>query len=73
MPSSTPSQETYRMLLTEALGSPHGTSVTCSSPERLRTKLYAVRRKHTPLYDSLSFVVSPASPLTQLWITHNGK
>jgi len=63
----------FHHLLTRALGNPPGIAVNCSSPERLRMKLYTERKKHAPIYEGLAFVVSPKDPLNTLWIIHNGK
>ncbi len=51
----------------EALRSPFGVVVKTEDPERLRQKLYALRREHTDLL-ILSFVISPINPSTDLWI-----
>ena len=56
-------------LLYQALASESGIEVETSSPDRLRQKLYAERRKaEDPDLNSLSFVISPTHPTTHLWI-----
>jgi len=54
-------------LLYDALGSEHGLIVRCDNPLGLRVKLYALKSKD-PDFASLSFVLSPTHPKTDLWI-----
>jgi len=53
-------------LLYEALDTPLGLVVETPDPERLRQKLYPLR-KQDPLFEPLSFILSPLNP-TNLWI-----
>lgn len=50
-----------------ALHSEHGVVVETDDVERLRHKLYPLRKQHAEL-SVLSFVVSPENPTTELWI-----
>lgn len=52
--------------LYDALDSPLGIVVETDSPDRLRQKLYPLR-KADPLFEPLSFVLSPINP-SHLWI-----
>lgn len=52
----------------DALMQPLGIVMETSSPERLRQKLYNLRKQHEPTFDNLSFVISPTAPDSQLWI-----
>lgn len=57
--------------LYEALRSPIGIVVSTEDPERLRQKLYALRRERQdedPNLRVLSFLISPTSPGNELWI-----
>ena len=54
-------------LLYEALHSEYGVVVETNSPERLRQKLYPLRKEHEEL-SCLSFVISPINPESDLWI-----
>ncbi len=54
-------------LLYKALHSPAGIIVSTADPERLRQKLYTVRKSDSDL-DCLSFVTSPTAPKTELFI-----
>lgn len=54
-------------LLYSALNSRIGIVVTTSDPNKLKQRLYALRRK-TPAFRSLSFLTSRQSPATELWI-----
>ena len=54
-------------LLLQALNSEHGIAVKTSEPERLRQKLYKVKKSDV-IYIPLSFVLSPTSPKDELWI-----
>ena len=58
-------------LLYEALRSPRGTVIETEDPERLRQKLYAIRRESED-FAQLSFVISPINGL-DLWIVNKGK
>ena len=53
-------------LLYRAMTSPLGVVVESTSPDRLRQKLYPLR-KAQPDFAKLSFVLSPINP-NQLWI-----
>ena len=53
-------------LLYSALGSELGVVVETNDPERLRQKLYGIR-KEIPEGDRLSFIISPLNP-QDLWI-----
>lgn len=57
-------------LLYEALRTPLGTVIETEDPERLRQKLYAVR-KESEDFAQLSFVISPINGL-DLWIVNKG-
>lgn len=54
-------------LLYAAKGSTFGIVVETSSAERLRQKLYAVRREYAPEFEQLSFIISPING-SDLWI-----
>lgn len=54
-------------LLYDALNSPHGIVVSSEDPERLRQKLYPLRKAYTELA-GLALVISPSHPETDLWI-----
>ena len=54
-------------LLYEALHSEYGVIVQTNDPERLRQKLYPLRKEHEELL-CLSFVISPTNPQSDLWI-----
>jgi hypothetical protein len=54
--------------LYDALAQPRGIVVKTSSPERLRQKLYDLRKTHAPVFEDLTFLVSPSNPDDQLWI-----
>lgn len=58
-------------LLYQALYSPLGIVVESESPERLRQKLYPLRKEREEL-SCLSFVISPTNPATDLWIIKQG-
>lgn len=53
-------------LLYRAMTSPYGIVVESNDPERLRQKLYPLR-KAQPDFAPLSFVTSPMNP-NELWI-----
>jgi len=57
-------------LLFQALSSPYGIVVATSDPDRLRQKLYPLR-KTDPAFAPLAFVLSPLSP-QHLWILKQG-
>ncbi len=57
----------YLELLYDALREEVGLVVTTNNVERLRARLYALRRKDDDLA-VLSFVISPINPNTELWI-----
>jgi hypothetical protein len=57
-------------LLYDALRTPLGTVIQTEYPERLRQKLYAVRRENQD-FAPLSFVISPINGL-DLWIVNKG-
>lgn len=59
--------ESLLELLYRAYNSPKGIAVTTTSPERLRQKLYAVRKADKDL-SCLSFTLSPHDPAGELWI-----
>lgn len=53
--------------LYEALASDHGLRLHTSNPERLRAKLYTLRKQDED-FKTLSFVISPTNPGAELWI-----
>lgn len=53
-----------------ALRSPLGIVLETSDPERLRQRLYAIRRKHED-FVPLSFIISPFNG-ADLWIVNKG-
>lgn len=57
-------------LLYDALRTQLGTVIQTEDPERLRQKLYAVRRENSD-FTPLSFVISPINGL-DLWIVNKG-
>jgi hypothetical protein len=57
-------------LLFQALAEPHGIIVATSDPEKLRQKLYPIR-KTDPAFTPLAFILSPLSP-QHLWILKQG-
>lgn len=57
-------------LLYAALNSPRGTVIQTEDAERLRQRLYAVR-KESEDFAQLSFVISPINGL-DLWIVNKG-
>ena len=61
--------EELTILLYEALENPLGLLVTTTNPDTLRQKLYQAR-KMDETFASLSFVISPEHPESQLWIVH---
>lgn len=54
-------------LLYAALGEQIGICVVTNSPEKLRQKLYAVRKENAE-FMGLSFLISPTAPQEHLWI-----
>lgn len=50
-----------------ALRSECGIKLSTSDPERLRQKLYKIR-KDDPELEVLSFVISPTNPQGELWL-----
>lgn len=59
-------------LLYEALHSEVGIIVQTSDVEKLRQKLYPLRKESEEL-QVLSFIVSPTNPNSELWIVKNGE
>lgn len=57
-------------LLYDALRTPLGTVIETEDPERLRQKLYAIRRENED-FIPLSFVISPINGM-DLWIVNKG-
>jgi hypothetical protein len=57
-------------LLYAALHSPSGTVIQTEDPERLRQRLYAIR-KESEDFAQLAFVISPINGL-DLWIVNKG-
>lgn len=57
-------------LLYDALRTPLGTVIQTEDPERLRQKLYGIRRESED-FAALSFVISPINGL-DLWIVNKG-
>lgn len=52
----------------EALGSDVGVVIDTNDPEKVRQKLYSLRREaQDPALDCISIVASPSNPL-QLWL-----
>lgn len=57
--------------LYDALRAPIGIVVETEDPERLRQKLYALRKERQdadPQLRVLSFMISPTNPGSELWI-----
>lgn len=54
-------------LLYAALNSEYGVVVETNDPQRLRTKLYGLRKEDPDLH-CLSMTISPTSPANELWI-----
>ena len=57
-------------LLYDALRTPLGTVIQTEDPERLRQKLYTIRKEFGD-FAQLSFVISPINRL-DLWIVNKG-
>lgn len=53
--------------LYNALASEHGIILATPEPEKLRQKLYQVRKKD-PELECLSLVISPTNPESELWV-----
>lgn len=58
-------------LMYAAIHSEFGVVIETSDPERLRQKLYPLRKKN-PDFDPLAFVISPLNP-QDLWIIKQPK
>lgn len=58
-------------LLYDAVRSPFGLVIETNSPDRLRAKLYPLR-KTVPEFEPLSFVISPING-RDLWILNKGQ
>jgi hypothetical protein len=56
----------FTEILYDATRSPFGLVVETSDPERLRQRLYAIR-KDNPDFSALAFVISPFNP-RDLWV-----
>lgn len=56
-----------REFLYDALASSHGIVVRSTSAERLRAKLYPLRKEDAEFL-TLSFILSPDNPTHDLWI-----
>lgn len=70
-----PSEVTIEQWYT-ALGSPHGIILNCegSDPEKVRQKLYALRKTCGDKdLDILSVVISPTNPTKELWIVRKNE
>lgn len=59
-------------LLYDAKREPVGLVVTTDNVEGLRQRLYSVR-KEDPDLATLSFVISPINPSSELWILNKGE
>lgn len=57
----------YLELLYDALHADLGVVVETNDPERLRQKLYTIRKGY-PEFECISFWISPFYPDTELWI-----
>lgn len=57
-------------LLYDAIRTPLGTVIQTEDPERLRQKLYSIRRESED-FMQLSFVISPINGL-DLWVVNKG-
>ncbi len=58
-------------LLYAARNAPLGTVVETDDPERLRQKLYALRREYEGDFSQLSFIISPLNG-ADLWVLNRG-
>lgn len=56
----------HKALLYAALDAEYGVVVETSDAERLRQKLYAIRKEDLEVFASLSFILSPFN--SDLWI-----
>lgn len=65
-----PAEVPLLQLLYDALHSPLGVCVTTNDPERLRQKLYPLR-KTDDIFAPLAFLISPLNP-QDLWIVKKG-
>lgn len=54
-------------LLYSAMESPCGVIIATEEPERLRQKLYKLKREN-PAFAALAFQLSPTNPTSELWI-----
>ena len=54
--------------LYDALNSEAGIIVLTEDPERLRQKLYVLRKERIGELGCLSFLISPTNPQSELWI-----
>lgn len=63
--------ETPLELLYRAFNSPFGIVVQTDDPERLRTRLYPVR-KEDPELECIAICVSPTAPNSELWLVKKG-
>lgn len=53
----------------EALGSEFGVVVETDNPERLRQKLYALRKSASdPMLEQISITISPTNPASHVWL-----
>lgn len=53
----------------EALGTPLGIVIQTDNPERLRQKLYALRKDaNDPMLEDISVVISPSNPGSHVWL-----
>lgn len=68
--SKTPPTDLLEILY-RALEDPNGSVIATNDAERLRQRLYALR-KDNPAFLPLHFVLSPFTPSTELWIMHKG-
>lgn len=60
-------REQYLEFLYNAKNSPFGIAIETDDAERLRQKLYAIRREFIADFEHLSFVISPMNG-SDLWI-----
>lgn len=58
----------YLELMFDALHNPLGVVILTNSPERLRQRLYKIRKDHAPTFDDIAFIISPTEADSQLWI-----
>lgn len=62
-----PTELLYQALAADGFG----IKVETEDPERLRQKLYQLKRK-SPHFGGLSFIISPYKPSGELWILKQG-